>query len=90
MISFNDFLDDAEKQFDAMSDGSEAELGIRQRDMMGSSQNLNPLAKSNSSSKIRGMFSSVVHGSANDLNISTFKSNLLRHLSTKKISSRNA
>ena len=33
-----------------------------------------------SSSKIRGLLTSVVHGSGSNLNISVFKSNLLAHL----------
>ena len=36
--------------------------------------------KSGSSSKIRGLFSSVVHGSGSSLNVTTFKSNLMAHL----------
>merc|ERR1711962_792933 len=74
-ISLNDFVEDAAKQFDELTDGSDLSLDMKE----GSCQSLNKLAKSNSSSKIRGMFSSVVHGSANEINISTFKSNLLRH-----------
>ena len=36
--------------------------------------------RSSSSSKMRGLFKSVVHGSGSSLNVSTFKSNLLAHL----------
>ena len=87
-VSIDDFVDDAAKQFDELTDGSDLsidEVGKPNTVRGGNScQNLNQLSKSNSSSKIRGLFSSVVHGSANDLNISKFKSNLLAHLSTSK------
>ena len=81
-ISIDDFVNDAAKQFDELTDGSSTSINLTGRGE--SCQNLNQLSKSNSSSKIRGLFSSVVHGSASDLNISTFKSNLLRHLSSSK------
>ena len=45
-----------------------------------SSQSVNTLMRSGSSSKIRGLFSSVIHGSGSSLNVSTFKSNLMAHL----------
>ena len=45
-----------------------------------SSQSVNTLMRSSSSSKIRGLFSSVMHGSGSSLNVSTFKSNLMAHL----------
>ena len=87
-VSIDDFVDDAAKQFDELTDGSDLsidEVGQSSHVKGGNScQNLNQLSKSNSSSKIRGLFSSVVHGSANDLNISKFKSNLLAHLSSTK------
>ena len=41
---------------------------------------MNQLTKSSSSSRIRGLFSSVIHGSGSSLNVSTFKSNLMAHL----------
>mgnify|MGYP001161665413 FL=1 len=45
-----------------------------------SSQSVNTLMRSGSSSKIRGLFSSVIHGSGSSLNVSTFKNNLMAHL----------
>ena len=48
-----------------------------------STQSMNQLMKSNSSSRIRGLFSSVVHGSGSNMNVTTFKSNLLAHLNRR-------
>lgn len=85
-ISINDFVDDAAKQFDELTDGSDLSLDEDKSNVkVISCQNLNQISRSNSSSKIRGLFSSVVHGSANDLSISTFKSNLMQHLTSKKV-----
>ena len=87
-ISIDDFVDDAAKQFDEMTDGSNTSLdALNKKPAKGVSwQNLNQLSKSNSSTKIRGLLTSVVHGSANNLNLNTFKSNLLAHLNSKNSS----
>ena len=87
-ISIDDFVDDAAKQFDEMTDGSNTSLdALNKKPSKGVSwQNLNQLSKSNSSTKIRGLLTSVVHGSANNLNLNTFKSNLLAHLNSKNSS----
>ena len=81
-VSIDDFVNDAAKQFDEMTDDSSNSINNLGRGE--SCRNLNQLSKSNSSSKIRGLFQTVVHGSASNLNISTFKSNLLRHLSNSR------
>ena len=83
-FSLDEFVNDAAKEFDALTDGSDLSLNDERKFTNNSYQNINSLSRSGSSSRIRGLFSSVVHGSANDLNISTFKSNLLSHLKTKK------
>ena len=83
-FSLDEFVNDAAKEFDALTDGSDISLNDERKFTNNSYQNINSLSRSGSSSRIRGLFSSVVHGSANDLKISTFKSNLLSHLKTKK------
>jgi len=93
VISIESFVDDAARQFDQLTDGSGCSLNDLSDDehpalahrkvsqvQSVSTQSMNKLSKSGSSSKIRGLFSSVVHGSGSSLNVSTFKSNLLAHL----------
>merc|ERR1712106_1168942 len=93
VISIESFVDDAARQFDQLTDGSGCSLDDKSGDEKStkplrkasqthsiSSQSMNKLSKSGSSSKIRGLFSSVVHGSGSSMNVSTFKSNLLAHL----------
>jgi len=96
VISIESFVDDAARQFDQLTDGSGCSLNDHSSDEKSaepmrkvskiqsvSTQSMNKLSKSGSSSKIRGLFSSVVHGSGSSLNVSTFKSNLLAHLSNR-------
>ena len=86
-------MDDAARQFDQLTDGSGCSLNDHSDDeklkvpvkkisqiQSVSTQSMNKLSKSGSSSKIRGLFNSVVHGSGSSVNVSTFKSNLLAHL----------
>ena len=104
MISIDDFVEDAARQFDQLTDGSDFEddkddqryktfkdyktlfiiLSFRSRKLSyqqsSSTQSVNQLMKSSSSTRIRGLFNSVVHGSGSSLNVSTFKSNLMAHL----------
>ena len=93
VISIENFVDDAARQFDQLTDGSGCSLNDHSDDeklkvpvkkisqiQSVSTQSMNKLSKSGSSSKIRGLFTSVVHGSGSSVNVSTFKSNLLAHL----------
>jgi len=92
VLSIDDFVEDAARQFDQLTDGedfdvNESETDERTRALYStaqnrssSSQSVNTLMRSGSSSKIRGLFSSVIHGSGSSLNVSTFKSNLMAHL----------
>jgi len=96
VISIESFVDDAAAQFDQLTDGSNLSLNdncddekqtmpvrnISQK-QSSSTQSMNKLSKSGSSSKIRGLLNSVVHGSGSNVNLSTFKSNLLAHLKTR-------
>ena len=70
-------MDDAARQFDEKPKMAERKISQIQSV---STQSMNKLSKSGSSSKIRGLFTSVVHGSGSSVNVSTFKSNLLAHL----------
>ena len=93
VISIESFVDDAARQFDQLTDGSGCSLNDHSDDekpkmavrkisqiQSVSTQSMNELSKSGSSSKIRCLFSSLVHGSGSSVNVSTFKSNLLAHL----------
>merc|ERR1712066_676496 len=88
VLSIDDFVEDAAKQFDQLTDGSDFSLDDQDDNKernekprcSSSTQSVNQLTKSSSSHKIRGLFNSVVHGSGTSLNVSTFKSNLLAHL----------
>jgi len=88
VISIDDFVEDAAKQFDQLTDGSDFSLDDHEDHKernekprcSSSTQSVNQLTKSSSSHKIRGLFNSVVHGSGTSLNVTTFKSNLLAHL----------
>ena len=100
-VSIDDFVEDAARQFDQLTDGEDFSdneekkwasswkyqnpnkstiICYRPGKLGGSTQSVNQLMKSGSSSKIRGLFSSVVHGSGSSLNVTTFKSNLMAHL----------
>lgn len=81
-LSVLDCIDDAAKQFDQLTDGSE--LSLDQSPALPRAG----LQKSSSSSRIRGMLQSVVHGSNTSLNVSVFKSNLQTHLSNSRANSR--
>ena len=82
-FSLDEMVDNAAKEFDALTDGSDMSLDDDRKYVNNSYSNINSLSRSGSSSKIRGLFSSVIHGSAKDLNMSVFKSNLMSHLNTR-------
>merc|ERR1712088_416116 len=82
-VSIDECIDDAAKQFDQLTDGSDLSLDRSPSFARGGIQ------KSSSSSRIRCMFSSVVQGNSNtSLNVSMFKANLQTHLSNSRAGSR--
>ena len=79
-ISIDECIDDAAKQFDQLTDGSDLSL-----DRSPSLARGGGVQKSSSSSRIRSMFSSVMQSNSNtSLNISMFKTNLQTHLSNSR------
>ena len=83
-ISIDECIDDAAKQFDQLTDGSDLSL-----DRSPSLARGGGVQKSSSSSRIRSMFSSVMQSNSNtSLNISMFKTNLQTHLSNSRAGSR--
>merc|ERR1711972_1210262 len=83
-ISIDECIDDAAKQFDLLTDGSDLSL-----DRSPSFSRGGGVQKSSSSSRIRSMFSSVMQSNSNtSLNISMFKTNLQTHLSNSRAGSR--
>lgn len=95
-VSIDEFVADAAKKFDELTNDSnlslespdlgEPSVKLQHRPLLAASscQNVNQLTKSGSSSKIRGLLHSVVHGSGSNLNLSVFKSNLQAHLCSRK------
>jgi len=82
-VSIDECIDDAAKQFDQLTDGSDLSLDRSPSLARGGIQ------KSSSSSRIRSMFSSVVKSNSNtSLNVSMFKANLQTHLSNSRAGSR--
>merc|ERR1712088_899863 len=82
-VSIDECIDDAAKQFDQLTDGSDISLDRSPSFARGGIQ------KSSSSSRIRSMFSSVMQGNSNtSLNVSMFKANLQTHLSNSRAGSR--
>ena len=82
-VSIDECIDDAAKQFDQLTDGSDISLDRSPSFARGGIQ------KSSSSSRIRSMFSSVMQSNSNtSLNISMFKTNLQTHLSNSRAGSR--
>merc|ERR1712130_771674 len=82
-VSIDECIDDAAKQFDQLTDGSDLSLDRSPSLARGGIQ------KSSSSSRIRSMFSSVVQSNSNtSLNVSMFKANLQTHLSNSRAGSR--
>merc|ERR1711934_650572 len=82
-VSIDECIDDAAKQFDQLTDGSDLSLDRSPSFARGEIQ------KSSSSSRIRSMFSSVMQSNSNtSLNVAMFKTNLQTHLSNSRAGSR--